>query len=181
MLNQLSKSILIFTGCIALVACHKPPVLDKELALSLLNASGEVEGYSVSIVTNNPNARGTDASGWTCTDKKDIIDADIVQCKNSGRSGVYLTFTDAGKDLLVGQPWGDYKLRNARVIAVKQAITSIESIQMTSKKEATVTFSTVYSEHTPFASAYLQQLMPLNIPKIRQLTFRLVGKEWGIK
>jgi hypothetical protein len=178
MLNQLGRIILIFTACLALLACHKPPILDTNLALSVLNSPDKLSGYAVSIVTNNPNAHGENARGWTCSDKQVLADTNLAECKTAGRSGVYLKFTDEGKKLLIGKPWGDANLRNARVIAVKQQVQTIDAINMSSKTHAIVDYTSAYTEHTPFSNTHLKKLLILGVPQKKQAEFILTDKEW---
>ena len=181
MVNQLSKIVLIITGCLILLACHKPPVLTKELALATLNSPDKPSGYAVSIVTNNPNAHGKDARGWTCSEQQTVIDANLAECKTSGRSGVYLKFTNEGEKLLVGKPWGDANLRNARIIAVIQQVQTIDAIRMTSTTQATVDFTSAYTEHTPFSNSHLQKLLVLGAPQQKQAELILEDKKWVLK
>ncbi|PCI21948.1 MAG: hypothetical protein COB62_02270 [Piscirickettsiaceae bacterium] len=181
MLNHHHKVLLIIACCLTLIACHKPPVLDETLVLEILNNSNKASGYAISLVTNNPHALGTNARGWTCVDKQKIIDAGLVICKKSGRSGVYLKFTDEGKKLIVDKPWGDSTLRNARVIAVSQQVEKINSIEMLDKSHATVSYTSSYNEHTPFASDTLKKLIPLNTAKAGTANLSLVDKEWMLQ
>lgn len=181
MLNHLTKILLVFSASLILLACHKPPVIDNALAKKLLTSSQISPGYSISIVTNNPNARRDNASGWSCADKKIWVDAGVVTCKKSGRSGVYLTFTSEGKNLLIGTPWGDEIVRNARVIAVSQRINNIESIEMVDKSHAIINYTWVYAQHTPFSNAQLRKAITLNIPQRAQTSAILSDGDWSLK
>jgi len=164
-----------------LLACHKPPVLDSKLAQNLLTTSKILPGYSISIVTNNPNARGANVSGWDCAAKKSWVDAGMVTCKESGRSGVYLKFTPEGKNLLVDTPWGDEIVRNARVIAVSQRINNITSIEMIDKSHAIINYTWVYAQHTAFSNDQLRKAITLNIPQAAQASAILKGSDWSLK
>jgi len=181
MLNHLTKVLFIFISSLLLISCHKAPTLDKKLALSLLTLSNTSSGYAISIVTNNPHARGKNANGWNCSDKKSLIDSNVVTCKESGRSGVYLTFTHEGKKLLLGTPWGDDILRNARVLAVRQHIKEVQSINMIDTSHAIINYTWIYSQHTPFSNAQLQKTIALNIPQIAQVSAVLSKNKWTIK
>ena len=181
MLKHYNKTLLIITSCLMLLACHKPPVLDNTLALSILNDPEHLSGYAISMVTNNPNAHGKNANGWTCADKQPIIDADLVVCKTSGRSGIYLKFTDEGKKLLIGKTWGDQSTRNARVTAVIQQALDINDISLIDKTHAIVSFNSAYVKHTAFSNAQLKHLIPLNVPKNNQANFVLIDKQWHIE
>lgn len=181
MLKHYRKTLIIFASCLTLLACHKPPVLDNALALSILNDPEHLSGYVVSIVTNNPKAHAKDASGWTCADKQPIIDAGLAVCKTSGRSGVYLKFTDEGKQLLVGNTWGDSTTRNARVIAVIKQVQDVNSITMADKTHASVSYSSAYIEHTAFSNTQLKSLIPLNVSTTGHANFVLVDKQWRIE
>jgi len=180
MLNHLTKLLFIFLVGLMLAACHKAPILDNELALKLLAKSPSLRGYAVNIVMNNPYAHGENGSGWTCNNKKTLIDAAVVTCEEAERSGVYLTFTNEGKQLLVGKPWGDDTLKNARVVAVSQAVQSIQSIEMSDKSHAVVHYTSAYEKHTAFSNAQLKKVIPLNIPKTAQKSFTLVDDQWVI-
>ncbi|PCH84748.1 MAG: hypothetical protein COB26_04355 [Piscirickettsiaceae bacterium] len=181
MLKHYSKTLIIIASCLTLLACHKPPVLDNALTLSILNDPEHLSGYTVSMVTNNPTAHGNHASGWTCADKKTIIDAGLAVCKTSGRSGVYLKFTDEGKRLLVGNTWGNSTTRNARVTAVIQQVQDINDISMVDKTHAIVSFNSAYVKHTAFSNTQLKSLIPLNVPKTGQANFVLIDKQWRIE
>lgn len=181
MLNHLTKTLFIFTSSLLLIACHKAPTLDKELALSLLTTSNTSSGYAISMVTNNPHARGKNANGWNCSDKKSLIDSKVVTCKESGRSGVYLTFTNEGKKLLLDSPWGDDVLRNARVLAVLQHIKEIQSIDMIDASHAIINYTWIYNQHTPFSNTQLQKTIALNVPQEAQTSAVLSNNEWTIK
>jgi hypothetical protein len=133
------------------------------------------------MVTNNPNARGKDSKGWNCDDKKPLVDAGVVSCKESGRSGVYLKFTNEGKKLLVGKPWGDSILRNAKVIAVTRRIDEILSIEIIDKTHAIINYAWAYDQHTPFSSDQLKKTIALNVPQIDQVSAILNDKTWTIE
>jgi len=180
MLNHPTKIWGTFLACLFLVACHKAPSLDNALALKLLAPAYASSGYTVSIATNNPQARGKKPTGWNCTDKKPLVSSGLALCKESGRSGVYLKFTDEGKKLLVGSPWGDNTLRNARVIAVLQQIEEIQSIQMIDPTHAIINYTWVYHQHTPFSNPQLEKTIALNVPQIAQASAILNNKEWTI-
>ncbi|MEW4981667.1 MAG: hypothetical protein AB1Y26_00340 [Cycloclasticus sp.] len=180
MLNHLSKASLVLIGVLMLVACHKAPVLDNKLALELLTPS-QTSGYTISLVTNNPNARGKNANGWDCADKKNLVELGVVTCKKSGRSGSYLTFTSQGKQLLVGSPWGDEVLRNARVIAVTQSIQEIQSIEMIDPSHAIINYTWAYDQHTPFSNEQLKKTITLNVQQVGQVSAVLNNKEWTIE
>jgi len=181
MIKHSSKILFIITSCITLISCSNSSTLYEELALSMLNDPQKPSGYAVSMVSNNPRARGENASGWTCKDKQILIDAGVVTCKESGRSGVYLDFSDEGKKLMIGEPWGDTTLRNVRVIAVKQIAQQITAIKMADDSHATVSFDRIYSEHTPFSNHVLQKLIQLNTPQKAQTNFTLIDNEWVIQ
>jgi len=181
MLNYLARLLFIITVCASLFACHKPPTLDEKLALSLLMKANIRPGYAVNMVTNNPHARGKKAQGWNCSDKQPLIDALVVTCKNSGRSGVYLSFTHEGKKLLLGKPWGDETLRNARVIAVRQKIKDIQSIHLMNNTHAIISYSWVYHQHTPFSNPQLKKLIALDVPQPAQASATLINNQWTIQ
>lgn len=181
MLNHPRKILLIIASCITLIACHKPPILDKSLALSILNDPQNLSGYTINMAINNPHARGKNASGWNCADKQALIDADLVSCNTAGRSGVYLEFSDEGKKLITGSPWGDETLRKVHVIAVTQAIQKINTIEMIDKTHATVSYDQIYSEHTPFSNDALKRQIPLNLSHVGQANFVLIDDEWVIQ
>jgi hypothetical protein len=181
MLNHPVKTLFVFISCLTLLACHKAPILDNTLALKLISASRTHAGYPISVVTNNPNAHGDDARGWNCADKQSLIDSAVVTCKKVGRSGVYLKFTREGKKLLLGNPWGDAILRNARVIAVSQRIQDILSIEMIDASHALVNYTWVYNQYTPFSSSSLKELIALNVPQTEQISIILKRKKWLIE
>lgn len=181
MLNHLAKSAAILIVSLILVACHKPLALDNDLAFKLLTSAYENSGYTISMVTNNPHAHGKESSGWNCDDKKAQINAGVINCKNSGRSGVYLKFTSEGEKLLVGKPWGDDVLRNARVIAVTQRIDGVQNIEMIDEEHAIVSYTWVYDAHTPFSNHQLKQIIKLDVPQSTQSSFVLHGKQWVIE
>jgi len=180
MLNHLTKIWAIILASLLLVACHKAPTLDKALALKLLAPSYASSGYTVNIATNNPQARGKNPTGWSCADKKSLVSSGLALCKESGRSGVYLKFTDEGKKLLVGSPWGDNTLRSARVIAVLQQIEEIQSIQLIDPTHAIINYTWVYHQHTPFSNPQLEKTIALNVPQMAQASAVLNNKEWTI-
>ncbi|MEH6502293.1 MAG: hypothetical protein V7682_00180 [Cycloclasticus sp.] len=180
MLNHVAKALIAFISCLILSACHKPAVLDESLALSILKQSQQEMGYAVNIVTNNPTARDKKTSGWTCADKVDWIEAGVVKCKKSGRSGVYLSFTTKGQQFLTTKPWGSSDVRNARVLAVTRRVQSINSISSIDKNKAKVSYSWIYDEHTPFSNDQLKKLIPLNVVKTDEANFILIGKQWVI-
>ncbi|HIF18564.1 MAG TPA: hypothetical protein EYG50_00245 [Cycloclasticus sp.] len=180
MLNYSAKLLFVFISCSLLIACHKAPVLDNKLALKIVTANYTSSGYAISIVTNNPNARGEDSRGWNCDDKQAWVDAGVVSCKKAGRSGVYLKFTPVGEKLLIGKPWGDDILRNTRVIAVSQSIQDITSIELVDESHAIVNYSLVYDHYTPFANSQLKATIALNVPQIKQASIILKGDEWLI-
>ncbi|PHS72354.1 MAG: hypothetical protein COB22_04925 [Cycloclasticus sp.] len=179
--NHLAKILFIFASSLILLACHKPPVLDNKLALKLLIATQSLPGYSISIVTNNPNGRGQNPTGWNCADKQAWIDEGVVSCKKSGRSGVYLKFTPEGSKLLLAKPWGDKVLRNANVIAVSQRIRDVVSIEMIDNTHAIVNYTWIYDQHTPFSNAQLKKAIALNIPQTEQTSATLKNGEWTIE
>lgn len=180
MLNHPTKALIGFISFFILSACHKPAVLDNSLALSILNHSQQKMGYAVNIVSNNPNAHDDKASGWTCADKADWIEAEVVKCKKSGRSGVYLTFSDKGKRFLIGETWGSSDVRNARVLAVTRRAQSVNSITLIDKNKAKVSYNWVYDEHTPFSNDRLRKLIPLNVANTDEANFMLIDKQWVI-
>lgn len=181
MLNHLAKILLFFVCALLITACHKAAELDNTQALKLLSTSNILPGYTVSMVTNNPNAHGKDPSGWRCADKQHLVDADVVTCNESGRSGVYLKFTDKGKNLLIGKPWGDGTLRNARVIAVSQHINKVENIQLVDETHAIVHYTWTYDEHTPFSNDQLRKTIALNIPQTNQVSMVIDDDQWVIE
>ncbi|ORU92492.1 MAG: hypothetical protein A6F70_02945 [Cycloclasticus sp. symbiont of Bathymodiolus heckerae] len=178
MLNHLTKALLVFIGSLVLVACHKAPALTNDLALKLLTSSPTLRGYTISIVTNNPNARGENKNGWGCDDKKELVKSGVVTCKESGRSSTYLNFTAQGKQLLVGEPWGDDVLRNARVIAVSQTIQEIQTLDIIDKSHAIIHYTWVYNKHTPFSNGQLKKVIALNVPQIGQVSVTLKDDRW---
>ena len=180
MLNHSKKVLALIISSLVLTACHKAAVLDKKLALEILQQRN-TPGYTINIVSNNPNAYAKDASGWTCEEMKQVTNAGLADCQTAGRSGAYLTFTESGKQLLVGEPWGDSNLRNARVVAVSKRIHSIDSINFTNKTSATVNYSWVYDQYTAFASEPLKKLIPLNNPQSAIATMVVISKQWQIK
>jgi hypothetical protein len=181
MLNHLAKILCIFVVSLTLFACHKPAVLDKKLALNILITSHVLPGYTINIVTNNPHARREKASGWNCADKQAWVDAGVVNCKNSGRSGVYLKFTTEGKKLLVDDFWGNEVVRNAKVIAVSQHINDVSSIEMINNAHALINFTWIYDQHTAFSNAQLQKDILLNVPQTAQVPAILKNGEWTLK
>jgi len=180
MLNQSNKVFALIISSLILTACHKAAILDDKLALEALQQSN-TPGYAINIVSNNPNAYAKEANGWTCKEMKKITQAGLVDCQTAGRSGAYLTFTDSGKQLLIGEPWGDSNLRNARVVAISKRIQSIDSIDFINKTTATVSYSWVYDQYTAFASEPLKNLIPLNHPQAALATLVVVNKQWQIK
>jgi len=180
MVNHLSKVSLVLIGTLMLFACHKAPVLDNKLALKLLTPSQTV-GYTISIVTNNPNARGKNASGWNCADKENLVELGVATCHKSGRSGSYLKFTVQGKKLLVGSPWGDEVLRNARVIAVTQSVQKVQSIELVDPSHAIINYTWAYDQHTAFSNEQLKKTITLNVQQSRQASAVLNNKEWIIE
>jgi hypothetical protein len=181
MLNHPVKLLFVFISCSLLIACHKAPVLDNKLALKIISAQQTPSGYTISIVTNNPNARGDNARGWNCNDKQAWVDAGVVSCKKAGRSGVYLKFTTEGKALLMGKPWGDDILRNARVLAVAQSIQDIVSIEQVDKSHAIVNYSLIYDHYTPFANSQLKNIIRLNVAQTKQASIVLKDDEWLVE
>ncbi|KXJ46943.1 MAG: hypothetical protein KUG55_03535 [Cycloclasticus sp.] len=180
MLNHLAKILPIFLISVLLVACHKAPSLDKALALKLLDSSYLSSGYTINLVTNNPHARGKKATGWNCADKKSLVSSGVVLCKESGRSGVYLKFTSEGEKLLVGSPWGDNTLRNARVIAVLQQVDEVQSIEMIDASHAIINYTWLYNQHTPFSNPQLEKTIALNVPQPARASAVLNDNEWTI-
>jgi len=178
MLNHPTKMLFIFLGSLMLIACHNAPTLDNKLATKLLTRSPSLSGYAINMVINNPNARGENSSGWSCDDKQNLIDAGVVRCEEAGRSSDYLTFTSKGKRLLVGKPWGNTTVRNARVIVVSQALQEIQSIEMIDDAHAVVQYTWAYNEHTPFSTAYLKSVIALNTPHAEQKKLTLVDGKW---
>jgi hypothetical protein len=180
MLNHPIKFLIILISCSVLFSCHKAPVLDKSLALKILSQSQDKSGYAISIASNNPHAHGDNARGWTCEDKQNLVEAEVAKCKKSGRSGVYLSFTDKGKEFLLGQPWGDSNIRNARVIAVTKHIQSITSVDLLNKTKASVAYVWAYNQHTPFSNDQLKKLIPLHAPHSEVVDFILTDDKWAI-
>lgn len=181
MLNHPVKLLFIFISSVLLIACSDTPHLNDKLALKTLSDKQITPGYIISMVTNNPNARGSDASGWDCSDKQTFIDASLVNCQEAGRSGVYLEFTAKGKQLLVGKPWGTSSLRNARVVAVTQSIQGIHAIKYIDESHATITYSIIYDGYTPFATNYLKSTIKLNDPQIKKANFVLKKDQWKLE
>jgi hypothetical protein len=93
---------------------------------------------------------------------------------------VYLLFTDKGKQFLIGEPWGNSNVRNARVLAITRRVQSINSISSIDKNKAKVSYSWVYDEHTPFSNDQLRKLIPLNVAKTDEANLILIGKQWAI-
>jgi len=178
MLNHLTKMLFVFLGSLMLVACHNAPILDKKSATKLLTRSPSLSGYTINMVINNPNARGENSSGWSCDDKQGLIDAGVVQCKEAGRSSDYLTFTNKGKRLLIGKPWGSATQRNAKIIAVSQTIQEIQSLEIIDDSHAIIHYTWVYNKHTPFSNAYLKEIIALDVPHAEKKTLTLVDDRW---
>jgi len=181
MLNHPVKLLFIFISSILLIACSDTPNLNNKLALKTLSDKQTTPGYIISIVTNNPNARGSDARSWDCSDKQQWIDAKLVNCQEAGRSGVYLEFTTKGKKLLAGEPWGTSSLRNARVVAVTQSIQTIRAIKYIDETHALITYSLIYDNFTPFATNYLKSTIKLNEPQIKKANFVLTNNKWKLE
>lgn len=181
MLNQTSQALMLLIASILLVACHKPPILDKDLALKTLRQQVSFQGYATNIVSNNPKAYGKNASGWTCADQLHIIETGLANCEKSGRSGAYLQLTDSGKKLLIGQPWGDSNLRNARVIAITPQIESVDAINFSTKTKANISYTWSYDRYTAFATEPLKKLIPLNAAKRGIATLVLIDKQWHLQ
>jgi hypothetical protein len=173
--------IAVLAVLFAITACHKPAELTKELALEILNAPNNNTSFVISIDMNNPMAHASNPSGWNCSDKKELIDADLVSCDKAGRSAVYLEFTDTGKKLQVGQLEGTPLLRTAKVIAVKHRVNSIDNITFTDKKHATVTYTSSYTEYTPFANEELKKQIPLNVSKQSSIDIALKERTWTLQ
>jgi len=180
MLNHSSKVLALIISSLLLTACHKAATLNDKLALEILQLRN-TPGYAINIVSNSPKAYAKDSLGWTCEDMIKITNAGLANCQTAGRSGAYLTFSESGKQLLIGEPWGDTNLRNARVIAVSKSIHSINSINFTSNTSATVNYNWVYDQYTAFASEPLKKLIPLNTPQSATVAMVVVDREWQIK
>ncbi|MEW5057857.1 MAG: hypothetical protein AB1Y25_09535 [Cycloclasticus sp.] len=180
MFNHSSKILMLCLSSLLLTACHKAAILDDKLALETLRQL-QPAGYAINIVSNNPNAYAQTPSGWQCSDMQAAVDAELVNCHTAGRSGAYLSFTENGKKLIVGEPWGDSNLKNARVIAVSKRIESINSISFTSKTSATVNYNWVYQQYTAFASEPLKKLIPLNTLQSATTKIVLLNKQWQIQ
>ena len=180
MLKRSNKAITLIACSLVLIACHRADTLDDKLALKLLQQDN-TPGYAINIISNNPNAYAKDARGWTCEDMKAITQAGLANCETAGRSGAYLAFTPSGKKLLVGEPWGDSYLRNARVVAISQQIQSIQSIDFINKTSATVSYTWAYDQYTAFATETLKALVPLNTTQSATATMHVVNKQWEIK
>jgi len=180
MLNHSNKVLALIISSLILTACHKAATLDNELALKILQQRN-TPGYAINIVSNNPNAYAKDASGWTCEEMENITQAGLADCQAAGRSGAYLTFTESGKKLLIGEPWGDSNLRNARVVAISKRIQSIDSIVFITKTTATVSYRWVYDQYTAFASEPLKKLIPLNHLQSATIAMVVVNKQWQVK
>lgn len=181
MIKIIKKSVLFFVLIVSvaiLTACHKPDKLTKELALKTLNSSDTYANYSVVITTNNPFAYAKEPEGWNCDDKKQLIDTGIVTCETAGRSAVYLEFTNEGKKLLVGTLKGNSTFRTAQVIAAIRNAISVESIEFTDKTHAFVHYTSSYTEYTPFATAEVKTLVPLNEPLQSTAEFALQDRTW---
>jgi len=181
MLNQARQALMLLIASVLLVACHKPPILDNDLALETLRQQANYRGYATNIVSNNPNAYGKNASGWTCADQSSIVEAGLASCEKSGRSGAYLHLSDSGKKLLIGQPWGDSNLRNARVIAITPQIESVDAINFSTKSKAEVSYTWSYERYTAFATEPLKKLIPLNAAQRSIATLVLIDKQWHLQ
>ena len=181
MFNYPVKILIIFISSLMLLACHKPPVLDNKLALNILTKSQTLLGYSISIITNNPKARGLKPSGWNCEDRQEWVDAGVVACKNSGRSGAYLKFTAEGRKLLLGSSWGDKVLRNAKVIAVTQNVLDVLSVEFIDESHAIIKYTWAYDQHMPFSNEQLKKTIALNVPRAEQVSVILDDDEWLVE
>ncbi|ORU89398.1 MAG: hypothetical protein A6F71_00055 [Cycloclasticus sp. symbiont of Poecilosclerida sp. M] len=181
MYKHVTKTLVVLFCFFILGACHEPPILTNKLALELLSPEGELEGYAINMAVNNPTARGNNPSGWSCQDMQHLVDTDVVACKTSGRSGVYLRFTTFGEQFLVGEPWGTKEIRNARVLATVKKVDAIKSIKLTDKENAVVTYSWSHNRHTAFATAHLKERIKLGVPQIKTALFVLENDAWIVQ
>lgn len=179
-LSFIAACAIVFFGALWLAQCNRPATLNEQLALEILNNSQAVSGYATTLSMNNPNARGKSADGWNCDSVSSLIEANLVSCHKAGRSGVYLKFKEEGLQFVVGQPWGTKQVKNARVLVATAAVNQITAIEKTSPEQATVHYTWAYDAHTPFATEYLKDTIPLNESITAKATMVLEDNQWVI-